>query len=198
MGVRKSLSLMSVKDYLAAELAASIKHEYVDGRVYARSDERNAHNLIAGNVLGSLHPRVRGGRCRPFDLDTKIRIRRPGLVRFYYPDVSIVCRSNPQDDVFQDQPVAIFEVLSRRTRRIDEGEKKDAYQTIPSLSVYVLLEQETAAAVVFRRTPQGFVREVYEGLDAVIPLGEIEAALPLAEVYDSVEFRPEPEEGDAA
>ena len=82
-------------------------------------------------------------------------------------------------------------------RRIDEGEKKDAYLTIPSLSVYILLEQETAAAVVFRRTEQGFAREVYEGLDAAIPLAEIEAALPLAEVYDGVEFQPEPEEGDA-
>ena len=38
------------------------------------------------------------------------------------------------------------------------------------------------------------MREVYEGLDAVIPLGEIEAALPLAEVYDGVEFTPEPGE----
>jgi Uma2 family endonuclease len=90
----------------------------------------------------------------------------------------------------------VFEVLSRKTRRIDEGEKKDAYQTIPSLSVYVLLEQEFPAAVVFRRTEQGFVREVYEGLDAVVPLEEIEAELPLAEVYDGVEFMPE-EDDDA-
>ena len=51
--------------------------------------------------------------------------------------------------------------------------------------------------MVFRRTEQGFAREVYEGLDAAIPLAEIEAALPLAEVYDGVEFSPEPEEGDA-
>ena len=85
-------------------------------------------------------------------------------------------------------------MLSRWTRRVDEGEKKDAYLTIPSLSAYVLLEQETAAAVVWRRTEHGFVREVYEGLDAVIPLNEIETALPLAEVYDGVEFVPEPEE----
>ena len=46
----------------------------------------------------------------------------------------------------------------------------------------------------FRRTAQGFVREVYEGLDAIIPLGEIDAALPLAEVYEGVEFTPEPGE----
>jgi hypothetical protein len=41
------------------------------------------------------------------------------------------------------------------------------------------------------------VREVYDGLDAVIPLPEIETELPLAEVYDGVEFTPEEEEDDA-
>ncbi len=91
----------------------------------------------------------------------------------------------------------IIAVLSRKTRRIDEGEKKDAYLTIPSLGVYALIEQETPAVVAFRRTEHGFVREVYEDLDAVLPLGEIETALPLAEIYETVEFTTEAEEDDA-
>ena len=37
-----------------------------------------------------------------------------------------------------------------------------------------------------------------KGLDAVLPLGEIGTELPLAEIYDGVEFSPEPEEGDVA
>jgi Uma2 family endonuclease len=195
MTAAKKLNLVPVEDYLAGELVSPVKHEYVGGVVYAMAGARNVHNLITGNVFGSLHASLRGRRCRPFNSDTKIRIRLPTQVRFYYPDVSVICRPNPQSDSFQDEPAALFEVISRRTRRVDEGEKKDAYLKIPSLSVYVLLEQETAA-VVFRRTEQGFVREVYEGLDAVIPLDEIEAALPLADIYDGVEFRPEPEEGD--
>ena len=44
--------------------------------------------------------------------------------------------------------------------------------------------------------PQGFVREAYEGVDAVIPLDEIETALPLAEVYQMVQFVPEAPEAD--
>jgi hypothetical protein len=52
----------------------------------------------------------------------------------------------------------------------------------------VLVEQDRPAAVVWRRSEQGFVREVYEGLDAVIPLPEIEARLPLAEAYEAVRF----------
>src|SRR5207237_2388720 len=97
----------------------------------------------------------------------------------------------------QVEPALILEVLSRRTRRVDEGEKRDAYLTIPSLAVYVLIEQDTPAVVAFRRTEGGFVREVYEGLDAVLPLGEIGIDLPLAEIYETVEFAPEPEVDEA-
>lgn len=158
---------------------------------------RSAHNIIATNMVGALHARLRGRPCRPFNSDTKIRIRLPRQVRFYYPDVSVVCRPNPQTDSFQDDPVVLFEVLSRWTRRIDEGEKKEAYPTIPSLSVYVMIEQETAAVVAVRRTEGGFVREIHEGLNAVLPLGEIGIDLPLGEIYETVEFAPEPVKDEA-
>jgi Uma2 family endonuclease len=76
-------------------------------------------------------------------------------------------------------------------RRTDEGEKKDAYLTIPALCVYLLVEQESPTVVLHRRSEQGFVREVHEGLDAVISLDEIGTVLPLAEVYDGAEFAPQ-------
>jgi Uma2 family endonuclease len=65
--------------------------------------------------------------------------------------------------------------------------------TINSLAVYLLIEQDAAYVTAYRRSQEGFVTEVYQGLDAVIPLAEIEAELPLAELYEAVEFIPEPE-----
>ena len=114
----------------------------------------------------------------------KIRLRLPDHTRFYYPDVSIVCESNRDVDDFQDQPAVIIEVLSDSTRRTDQGEKRDAYQAIPSLNVYVMIEQDAQAAVVYRREPSGFEREVYEGREAVIELPEVSAELALAEIYE--------------
>jgi Uma2 family endonuclease len=196
MSAAPKWKLVSVEDYLAGELASPVKHEYVGGVTYAMAGARNAHNLIATNTLVALGARLRGKGCRPYNSDTKIRLSLPAQVRFYYPDASVICRPNPPADSFQDEPAALFEVLSNRTRRTDEGEKKDAYLTIPSLSAYVLIEQETPAVLVYRRMEKGFVRELYEGLGAVIPLGEIEMELPLAEVYDGVEFAPEPGEDE--
>ena len=198
MSAALKLSLISIEDYLDGELISPVKHEYLGGVVYAMAGARNSHNLIKGNVSGTLHGRLRGKRCRAWDSDTKIRIHLPNQIRFYYPDNSVVCDPNPQSDSFQDKPVVIFEVISKKTRRIDEGEKKDAYLAIPSLRVYVLVEQESPAMVVFRRTPAGFVREVYSELDAVLPLAEIETELPLAEVYDGVEFTPEAPDAEDA
>src|SRR2546430_11935476 len=149
MSTAKKLNLVSVDDYLEDELDSPVKHEYLGGVVYAMAGARNAHNLIASNTLVALGSRLRGRPCRAFNSDTKIRLRLPAHIRFYYPDASIICRPNPQTDSFQDEPAALFEVLSRSTRRIDEGEKKDGYLTIPSLGLYVLIEQETAAVVVY-------------------------------------------------
>lgn len=191
MVAAKKLHRISVEDYLAGELVSPVKHEYLGGVVYAMSGARNSHNAIATNTTVALGARLRGQRCRPFNSDAKVRVRLPTQWRFYYPDALVTCHPNPPEDSFQDQPALIAEVLSPSTRRIDEGEKQDAYLTIPSLSVYLLIEQELARVVVHRRTEQGFVAEVYESLHAIIPLPEIGCELPLAEIYEGIEFVPE-------
>jgi Uma2 family endonuclease len=184
---------VSVADYLADELSGRVKHEYVGGTAYMMSGARNTHGIIGVNFLGSLVQRLKGKTCCAFSSDTKIRIRLPEETRFYYPDASVVRRQNSPQESFQDEPVVVVEVLSKSTRRYDEGEKRQAYLTIPSLSVYVLVEQDAAEIVVYRRSETGFVREVYVGLGIVVPLPEIETELPLADVYDRVAFTPEPD-----
>ena len=190
----RKTDLISPEEYLAAELDSPVKHEYVGGVVYAMAGARNVHNRIAGNAFGYLFTRLRGSSCSPYNSDTKVRIRFPTHERFYYPDVMVVCRTNPPNDTFQEQPALIVEVISNKTRRIDEGEKKEAYLTISSLNHYLLIEQESPTVVAYRRTDRGFVREVFSGLDAVVRLPGLKTELPLSEIYEGVEFVPEPEE----
>lgn len=186
MSIADQLSLVSVEEYLRDELDSPIKHEYLGGVVYAMSGGRNRHNLVASNALAALWTRLRGRPCRAFNSDTKVRIRLPGHTRFYYPDASVVCRLNPDDDVYQDSPALVLEVLSESTRRVDLGEKKEAYLSVPSLDLYLLAEQDAPAVIVFRRTENGFAREVWSGLDAVIPMPELGIELPLSEVYEAL------------
>lgn len=185
---------ISVEDYLAGEFDSQVKHEYLGGFVYAMAGATIAHDRIAGNVFAQVHVKLRGKACQPYSSDMKIRVKLPTHVRFYYPDASVVCESNPPNDSCQDRPVLIAEILSRKTRRIDQGEKKDAYLTISTLQIYLLVEQDCAAVTLYRRTDQGFVQESYTELNAVIPLPELDITLPLAEIYERVEFMPEPVE----
>lgn len=182
---------ISIADYLAGEELSDVKHEYLGGAVHAMAGATNQHNTIATSAILSIGSKLRGKTCQPFNSDTKVRIELPDHVRFYYPDAMVVCRPNPASDHFQDQPVVIMEVLSDSTRRTDLGEKRDAYLTIPSLKVLLLVEMEFPAVSVHRRKPEGgFALEYHSGLESTIPLPEIDASLPLAELYERVEFAP--------
>jgi len=176
---------ISIDEYLAGEELSTVKHEYLRGAVHAMAGATNGHNEVAVNALVALGGRLRGKPCRPFNSDTKVRIEVDGHTRFYYPDALVVCHPNPRSDHFQDHPVVVIEVLSESTRRIDQGEKCDTYRRIPSLKVLVLAESDALAATVHRRQADGgFGVEYHAGRDAVIPLPEIEAELPLAELYE--------------
>lgn len=132
---------------------------------------------------------LRGKSCQPFNSDTKVRIEFPDHTRFYYPDAMVVCQTNPDTDHFQNLPVVIIEVLSESTRRTDLGEKRDAYLTIPSLKVLLLVDVDSPSVALYRRVAEGgFTIERHTGLDATIPLPEIESSLTLADLYERVGF----------
>ncbi|MDP3850985.1 MAG: Uma2 family endonuclease [Luteolibacter sp.] len=189
MTALKQLDSISVADYLAGEEAGDVKHEYLGGTVHAMAGASNRHNTIAGNIFAFLHAALRGKPCRPFNSDTKVRIRYRDHTRFYYPDAMVVCRPNPDDEHFQDEPVVILEILSDSTRRADLVEKRDAYLTLPSMKVLIFVEPDTPDILVYRATPEGgFAIERHTGLESVISLLEIDANLPLAEVYERVDF----------
>ena len=190
----EKLRSVSAADYLAGEAVARRKHEYVDGQIYAMVGGRYAHNLIASNVLIELGLQLKGTPCRALNSDSKVRIQTAAGVSFYYPDASVVCGENIRTDEFQDAPCIVVEVLSLSTRRIDEGEKLQAYMKLPSLHVCILLEQDFPTAVVHRRIESGFRQEILQGLDAVIALPTINVHLALAALYAEVKFIAEPEE----
>ncbi len=183
-------ALVSPEQFLAAEADAETKHEYVGGVVYAMAGGPARHHRIATNALGSLYAQLRGRKCQTFNSDMLVRVRCAHHTRFYYPDAQVVCRPAPPDQLFQDEPVVVVEVVSESSRRTDEQEKREAYLSINSLHAYVLLEQKQAAATVWRRTSSGFKCGRWESTEATVPLPEIEAVLPLAEVYEAVEFPP--------
>lgn len=191
MTAANRIALVSVEEYLAGEQTSDVKHEYSEGYVYDRAEVKTLHNRIAMSCLLALGQQLVGKNCEAFNSDMKVRVQLPSHTRFYYPDGMVVCEPNPPESSFQDRPVVIVEVVSETTRRIDEGEKREAYLSISTLAAYLLVETDQPRVVVYRRASQGFVPEAYEGLEAVIPLEQVDLELALRDVYDRVTF-PDP------
>lgn len=147
---------VSEEDYLAGELTSEIKHEYIDGHVYAMDGASRNHGRIAGNVFVELRNFLTNTPCEPFNSGLKIKIGS----RFFYPDVMVVCEEQCSHEYYTESPVIIVEVLSKSSRRIDETTKRVAYQSIPSLQEYVLIEQDFVDVEVCRKS-EGWVSNHY-------------------------------------
>lgn len=188
MNAVEKMQSVSIDDYLDGELVSEIRHEYVDGFVYAMTGGTTNHSRLASRALVLLGRSLDGGKCEPLASDLKIRIRRNSRTHFYYPDVTVLCDLPANGtDLFVDNPVVVIEVLSEGTRRTDMNEKCDNYPSIPSLQTYVMLEQDQVKATVYQRGSSGeFDAMVYQGDEAVVPLAAIGASLPLAELYRGI------------
>ena len=177
---------ISPEEYLAGEQHSDIKHEYVDGEVYAMSGASEAHNLISGNLFALLHSYLRGKFCRVFFADMKTRIQALRNTRFYYPDIQVTCAEDDTDNYAKSQPKLIIEVLSPSTERRDRAEKFYAYRTLNSLEEYVLVAQDEQRVEIYRRR-SGWDLEIY-GADDECHLESVDMRVSVAEIYEQVEL----------
>src|SRR5215210_1044110 len=77
------------EEYLRRERGAVEKHEYYHGDVIPMSGGSPSHSLVISNVNGELRARMKGGPCRVYESNLRIRIPRTTL--YTYPDVSVIC-----------------------------------------------------------------------------------------------------------
>ncbi len=178
-------SRLSVEDYLAGEEVSEVRHEYMAGEVYAMTGASRVHGLIALNLGAFLRPLLRGGDCQAFISDMKVRLQIAGDAVFYYPDLVMTCDPDDRASDYCRAPCLVVEILSPQTRRIDRREKFLAYTSLPSLRSYLLISQEQRQVELFRRE-DGWTPEVF--VEGAVPLGCLDAALPLEAVYEGVEL----------
>ena len=66
--------ILSEDDYLQGELVSDVKHELVDGYVYAMAGASANHERIAGNIYKKLGHHLEGTPCEPFGSDMKVKV----------------------------------------------------------------------------------------------------------------------------
>jgi len=109
-----------------------------------------------------------------------LKVLTPGRVR--YPDASVVCITEDDDDADIVAPTVVFEVLSPSTALTDQRVKAVEYAGVATIQAYVMLETDRPEVTVRRRST-GWEAETIAGLSSELPLPEIAITIPLAAIY---------------
>jgi Uma2 family endonuclease len=179
---------VSEEEYLRLEAQSPIKHEYVNGEMFAMTGGTLRHNTIALNIAVALRSHLRDTPCRAFINDVRVRVEKTHS--YYYPDLPVSCARGAQtmdlSAVTVEDPVLVIEVLSPTTEATDRREKLLAYRTLSSLSEYVLISQDEARIEIHRRRGDiGWEKIEYSGPETV-ELASVGLQIGMREIYEGV------------
>jgi Uma2 family endonuclease len=178
------------EEYLALEELSEYKSEYVDGEIVPMTGGSINHNRIAGNAYALLYIALRSTECEALGSD--MRVWLPEYNVFTYPDITVIC----DDPIFYPgrtdtitNPVLIVEVLSPSTEDYDRGTKFQRYRSLSTLNDYLLIHQASPQIEHYGRVGDGgWLLTETKGLEAVLDLPTFEIKLPLAQIYERVDW----------
>ena len=172
----------SYEQYVALEDESSIRHEYLDGEIYAMAGGSPDHAALAATVIRLLGNRLPRG-CRVFTSDLRVRI--PGTGLSTYPDGAVICGRTARatdDPLAVVNPVLLVEVTSNSTEDYDRGEKLRHFKQLASLREVLLVSHREPRLTLHRReAAEWIVVEARRG--ETIALEATAAHLAVDEVY---------------
>ncbi len=170
-----------MEKYLQDEMTREVKHEFIEGEIYAMAGASANHERIAGTLYSEFRHHLKNASCEPFGSDMKVKISS----RFFYPDVIVDCQFDELQPYYTETPVIIVEVLSKSTRRIDETTKRFCYMNIPTLKEYVLIEQDIIDIEVIRLSENWISKHYFLG--DKVHFESINLTLTVEEIYYRVQ-----------
>ncbi len=183
---------MTLEEFLAWEERQELRHEFDGLQPVAMTGGTYAHDLITFNLRKALESRLSGKPCYP--CGPNVKIIAAGKTR--YPDGIVTGTPVASDATVIENPVVVFEVISKDTARTDRIDKLRDYQETPSIQRYIILEQASIGATVFWRRGDVWPAFALTGEDG-LDLPELGIAIPLAEFYAGVEFLSPPAEAQS-
>jgi Uma2 family endonuclease len=179
----------SFEDYVELEAMSEVKHEFLDGEVWAMAGGSPEHAAVAANIIRLLGQALLDRRCRVFSSDLRIRVAATGLGT--YPDASVICdrvELDPEDRKGHTalNPTLLVEVLSPRTEAYDRGEKLENYKLVASLREVMLVAHDDRRVELWRRTEKGWTQLTLRGDQAI----ELESLPGVDMTVDEIYFDP--------
>ena len=170
------------QEYLALEEGSSVRHEYLQGEIYAMAGGSPDHAALAARLIRALGAQLRPG-CQVFTSDLRVRIPGTGLTT--YPDVSVVCGRTlraAEDPLAVVNPVLLAEVTSDSTEDYDRGEKLRHYKDLPSVREVLVLSHRGPRISVHRRD-DGSWTSLDAGPGETVALSPIAGSVAVDDLY---------------
>ncbi|MFC7473979.1 Uma2 family endonuclease [Dankookia sp. GCM10030260] len=165
------------------------RHELVDGAPRAMVGATQRHDRVVTTLLVALATRLRGSPCRTGTADTAIRIPNRNI---RYPDAAVDCGRFDETARVASEPTLVAEVLSPSTADFDRTETLEEYRSVPSLRHILIIDPDQPRLRLHTRGEDGHRTSApHAGLDMLVPLPGLGIAVPLAEFYEGLSFRPQ-------
>jgi Uma2 family endonuclease len=179
------------EQYLEMERRAEVRHEFVNGEIFAMAGGTASHSRITINTIIALDRSLEGRPCVTYDGNLRVLVDDTGL--YTYPDVTVACGTPIFLDDRQDtlrNPSVIFEILSSSTESYDRRAKFAHYKWISSLTDYVLIAQDQVRVEHFTRPPHDgdWPRTVLTGPGDTLSITSIGCTVRIADIYRQITF----------
>jgi Uma2 family endonuclease len=174
-------------EYLALEAETGIRHEFLDGQVWAMSGGSPRHSAVKVNLVAALKSALRGTPCRPYDSDLKLRVPESGLAT--YADAAVTCGPlvpDAGDPMAATNPTLIAEVLSPSTEAWDRDWKWDHYRSMRSLRHFLLVDPGTPKVEHYERLPDDTWHFTVHRTGDVVRVAALGIDLPVDALYEDL------------
>lgn len=181
---------ISVEEYFVFEAKAKIKHEYMDGEIFAMAGATRKHNLATTNVSRALGNQLEKTDCEVYASDFRVKIRE---THYVYPDVAAACGDilTENNETTLLNPIVVFEILSKSTEKRDRSEKAEDYFKLDSLRDYVLVSQYRVRVEHFsKQSNNEWTLKIYENLTDAVELKSVDCKISLESIYLKINISP--------
>ena len=184
---QKHLSLADFEDMLF-DRPEDEKWELINGAlVKSMVGARIDHHRIISNLDFALrdHLRKKGGPCEVFRETFFLKEEKDDLAAL--PDIMVHCGERHQDVTSLNDPIVLVEVISPGSERRDRVSKRAAYEKLPSLQHFVLVERDEPLVELFSRRQDGWHGlPRLERFSDVLELPALDFRISLADIYRDV------------
>jgi len=178
----------TVEEYLAYEEESGIRHECIDGEIYAMTGGTPDHSGIAANGVGELRSQLRGKPCRVFTSDLKVKVSE---IKYLYPDFSVICgdiQFADEKQIMVTNPILVAEVVSDSSEKYDKITENEYYRSLSSLVYYLIIDQSRVHIQLYTLQDKGWLLQEFTRREQLITLDVIDVTLSVDEIYLDVEF----------